>query len=329
MKMRLTEANINEIFFERHFPENFNSSNGLEESKAQIQTHLGNAALHEIWFDGVHVCYGNMHLHEDLSVRIESDSPIIEMHFGLSGYRQVSMAHSKQQFSFNAKQHNIFYMPSFDGYFESGKQPTTNEFLEVHFTEDYFRRFLYSDTGMLKDMAARMDNKQISILNKKNMFITNRMELIVQELLHCNKTGILKRLFLESKVLELLVLQIEQFESVNDIKNNNAVKAYDIEKLHYAKHLLELNISNPCSLIDLAHKAGLNDFKLKKGFKTLFGTTVFGYLHELRMQEAKRLLLEYKKPIHEIAAYCGYEYVQHFTTAFKKKFGITPGKMKN
>ncbi|MFT4016884.1 MAG: helix-turn-helix transcriptional regulator [Agriterribacter sp.] len=75
----------------------------------------------------------------------------------------------------------------------------------------------------------------------------------------------------------------------------------------------------------MAHKVGINDLKLKSGFKALFGNTVFGYLHALRMQKANELLQQNELTISEIAAYCGYEYVQHFITAFKKNYGVTPG----
>jgi AraC-like DNA-binding protein len=106
------------------------------------------------------------------------------------------------------------------------------------------------------------------------------------------------------------------------------IKHYDLDKLHIAKTLLEQNITTPCSLHELAKRAGLNEFKLKRGFKELFGTTVFGYLHEQRMVISKRMLLE-NMSVTEVSEYCGYTYVQSFITAFRKKYGITPDKFKN
>jgi AraC-like DNA-binding protein len=81
-------------------------------------------------------------------------------------------------------------------------------------------------------------------------------------------------------------------------------------------------------LRELSRLVGLNQFKLKKGFKALFGCSVFGHLHARRMEEAKRLLLERNTPIGEVARYCGYQYVQHFSTAFRKKYGVTPGSLR-
>src|SRR5436189_818415 len=112
------------------------------------------------------------------------------------------------------------------------------------------------------------------------------MRIIINELLCCDKAGTVKRLFWQSKILELLMLQIEQMEEAN--KPLSSIKYYDIEKLQEAKLIVENNLVTPYSLKTLAHKVGLNDFKLKRGFKELFGYTVFGYLRELRMQEARK-----------------------------------------
>jgi AraC-like DNA-binding protein len=73
---------------------------------------------------------------------------------------------------------------------------------------------------------------------------------------------------------------------------------------------------------------GLNDFKLKKGFKELFGTTVFSYLNELKMDYAKRLILDEKKTIYEVAMTLGYSEPHHFYAAFKRRFGYSPGELK-
>ncbi len=60
----------------------------------------------------------------------------------------------------------------------------------------------------------------------------------------------------------------------------------------------------------------------------MFGTTVFGYLFDYKMQLAKQYLLDTEKPISEVALLCGYEYVSHFSTAFKRKYGFSPLEMR-
>lgn len=69
---------------------------------------------------------------------------------------------------------------------------------------------------------------------------------------------------------------------------------------------------------------GINEYDLKKGFKEQFGRTVFGYLGEQRMSLAYELLKTKTQTIGEISSVVGYKNPQHFSSAFKKRFGLSP-----
>jgi len=84
----------------------------------------------------------------------------------------------------------------------------------------------------------------------------------------------------------------------------------------------------PPSLTELAKIAGINDFKLKQGFKEQFNATVFGYLADYKLSQARHLLLDKNYSIKAAAEELGYSSVQHFNTAFKKKFGTPPGRLR-
>jgi AraC family transcriptional regulator, transcriptional activator of the genes for pyochelin and ferripyochelin receptors len=86
------------------------------------------------------------------------------------------------------------------------------------------------------------------------------------------------------------------------------------------------DLENPPSLLELAKLVGLNDYKLKSGFRHVFGTTVFGYLHQQRMQQAYRLLTTSDLTVTEVANQVGYTSLSAFSTAFKKFFGISPSR---
>lgn len=101
-----------------------------------------------------------------------------------------------------------------------------------------------------------------------------------------------------------------------------------MECLHWIRDYIDLHYDEPCPIIDLARKAGINQMKLKNGFKELFNTTVFGYLSDVRMQEAKRLLLDEKMYVGEVADRVGYKYPHHFTAAFRKRFGVLPREVR-
>ena len=60
----------------------------------------------------------------------------------------------------------------------------------------------------------------------------------------------------------------------------------------------------------------------------MYGFTIFVYRTQVRMQEAKNLLLEGKLSVTDIAGTCGYSNASKFSAAFKKCFGFTPSEWK-
>jgi AraC family transcriptional regulator, transcriptional activator of the genes for pyochelin and ferripyochelin receptors len=102
----------------------------------------------------------------------------------------------------------------------------------------------------------------------------------------------------------------------------------DVECLYQVKDLLLADFEQKLSLKELSRKAGVNEFKLKKGFKYLFGDSVFAYRHGIRMEKAKIILLETKLPVHDIAYMTGFEYPEDFQKAFKKYWGFTPAELR-
>ncbi|MEO0334383.1 MAG: helix-turn-helix domain-containing protein [Bacteroidota bacterium] len=61
----------------------------------------------------------------------------------------------------------------------------------------------------------------------------------------------------------------------------------------------------------------------------MFGTTVFGYLLERKIVQARDMLLEEKdKTIAEVSEQCSYQYASHFTAAFKRRCGVPPSQLK-
>jgi AraC-like DNA-binding protein len=88
--------------------------------------------------------------------------------------------------------------------------------------------------------------------------------------------------------------------------------------------LLVARLSHPPSLIELARLAGINDCKLKSGFRQVFGTTVFGYLHDCRMERSRQLLEAGEMTVTEAARAVGFVSRGRFAAAFKRRFGVNP-----
>ena len=84
----------------------------------------------------------------------------------------------------------------------------------------------------------------------------------------------------------------------------------------------------PPTTKELATILGTNEFKLKQSFKAYHGYSVYEYVIKLRMDYARKLLLDTQLSILDIAHKIGYSNQQYFSTAFKKEYAITPGQLR-
>lgn len=151
------------------------------------------------------------------------------------------------------------------------------------------------------------------------------MNTVLQQILHCPYQGMVKRAYLESKAIELIALVLDREIAIGQGEAKTvSLKPEQLERIHYAKEILLRDLSNPPCLEELARQAGLNDFILKKGFREVFDTTVFGVLQAHRLELAKQLLAERSISTTEISRMVGYASPNSFARSFKHKFGFTP-----
>ncbi|EJL73670.1 helix-turn-helix transcriptional regulator [Chryseobacterium populi] len=152
-------------------------------------------------------------------------------------------------------------------------------------------------------------------------YMTVEMHMILKEILSYSKKGVLQKLFIEAKIIKLLILIFEQFSEKNTIentpKNPTIIKKYIDENYH-----------KPITVEKIAKVIGINQNTIRKEFKAQYHTTISSYISDLRMLKAKKLIIKKDILIKEIAIECGYDYVQNFTRAFKKKFGVSPEKLR-
>jgi AraC-like DNA-binding protein len=201
--------------------------------------------------------------------------------------------------------------------------------VEIELSLEFLRKTFNNDLEVLGEFGRNIEKNHPAIMGNRSFPITPAMKHVLAQIQNCNFKGTLKRLFIEAKVIELLTLQIEQVNTLQQSKK--ALKQSDVDKLNEIRLLLLQNIHSPYSIEELAKTAGMNRTKLQEGFKALFGTTIFGFITDVRLDEA-RLQIQDKSlafTISEIAAMTGYKNPQHFTAAFKRKFGFLPKDLKS
>lgn len=154
---------------------------------------------------------------------------------------------------------------------------------------------------------------------------TPAIQGIAQQIINCPFQGVTKKIYLNGKIFELIALQLAAILE-NEVKTQTLprLKPDTVARIHHARDILHCRLQNPPSLLELGQIIGVSDRTLRRGFRQLFGTTVFGYLMQRRMEKAEKLLREGNCSVAEVANLVGYSHLGLFATVFKRQYGISP-----
>ena len=300
------------------------SENGIRENQTAFKSEFGKGYYKEIAFEGVHIGFGNVFLKDQVKLFFESDLETVEMHFALKGKSNVCASSFKNNVRFQDHQHNIVYAKGICG--EIVWESKELQLCEINLSPSFFNKFLPEDNGLFEKFRTSIEKGDSNLITQQHYHINHQMYEIIDGIMNCRRQGIFKKMYLEAKVIELLLLQLEQFSEQDSY--HTSLKKKDIDKMYEVRNFMLNNISDTSSLMELAHRFGTNDFMLKKGFKEVFGTTVFGFWKEVKMEEARQLILQQGKSVQEVAEALGYSNARHFSTAFKKIYGVSPSTLK-
>lgn len=164
---------------------------------------------------------------------------------------------------------------------------------------------------------------------KKNYFHIGYYNLAIAEcihhVIHNSYEGLVRRVFLHSKALELIALKIYQYqEEKRKGEKFMLLEGKDIEMVVQAKKIQASTIKNPPTIRELARRIGTNENKLKQNFKKVYHKTINESLTEERLNYAKLLLAAHELNIKQISLEIGYKNPSHFSKLFKARFGILP-----
>ncbi|MHC5937287.1 helix-turn-helix transcriptional regulator [Nostoc sp.] len=196
---------------------------------------------------------------------------------------------------------------------------------------------IHMDSNVLKTFFPTADGEilpQLRLLAKGDDWqtlvypeITPTIQGVVQQIINCPYHGVTKRMYLQAKVLELMTLQLTPILAYQEgLQPSPRLKSQTIARIHHAREILHSDLENPPLLVELAQMVGISDRTLRHGFQELFGTTVFRYLTDKRMEWAENLLRQGNITVAEVAHQVGYCEQGRFASAFKRRFGIIPSE---
>jgi AraC-like DNA-binding protein len=154
--------------------------------------------------------------------------------------------------------------------------------------------------------------------------VTPEMRAIIDRIEGCPFHGSLKRVYLEGKVLELLALRLAQLAGAELPRSTRVFSWRHLERLHEARAIVAGKMECPPSLRDLSREVAMSPTVLKRGFREVFGETVFEHLRNLRLRRASEMLARRGTSVKEAAFAVGYASLSHFAKAFREQYGSSP-----
>ncbi len=205
----------------------------------------------------------------------------------------------------------------------NGKMTTVDVF-SFHFTSSFLHQFTHN---------VKLSSRKDDILAFKHPHAFTKVfplcpkkRNVLDALLNHSYNGAMENIFVNAKVHELLLYSLD---CLVDEKEEGFVCKFlsddrSKESIHQAREILLQHIGDPLTIKELSRKVAMNECYLKKGFKEIFGTTIFDFYQQQRMEHAKYLLYEKALSVTDVSALLGYSSISHFSAAFKKHTGLKP-----
>lgn len=266
---------------------------------------------------------------QTMTIDFEVEKAPLEFSFCVSGETRGFFADTTQgrsdEFYSNTGSCKISWFPQSKGTMTYQAQKRVCS-LSIQIDPRFIQTFFESDSREIDTCLQFMRQASLNNHYFRHASMTPSMKTAVCQILNCPYQGVTRRIYMESKALELIALQIVELDLFQTIRvTTPSMKPSDRERIHQAREILISSLTTtPPSLIELSRTVGLTHTKLNQGFKEIFGTTVFSYLRQQRLEYGRLLLEEGQLNISETAYAAGFSSPSHFARFFLDHFGIQP-----
>ena len=245
----------------------------------------------------------------------------LQFHFCLKGHMNFKYNQGSYTFPLNEDHSILLYNPAKELPIDVELSPNT-WLVSVLISITKFHALFSSDADHIPFLSSENSAKKYY----DNLPFTSSIAVVLSQVLQSKIHDSIKALYIKGKVYELLSLYFNKSEDPSVEQCPFLVDEENVRKIRKAKEIVLERMTDPPSLENLAVEIGLSLKKLKEGFKELYGDTIYAYLLDHKMEEARRMLNSQKYNVNEVGLKLGYSTASHFIAAFKKKYGTTPKK---
>jgi AraC-like DNA-binding protein len=324
MHIRTTTREAREPLFDHHLtPE---SPDRIEEFVLTDDSELGRGDRRFLVLDGMVITRRRHTILRDFDLWNEQEVPTITLRFCLQGEVHARMHGTEVRTG--TGRHDVLYTPD-RAYVHVLRRNSIHDIVEVYLTQEYFSVLTERYPELLEAYLSHLYRHEPFRLAESGLRILPQMRSAIYQILNNHEYGPLDRVIIDANVTELLALQLRQFDQREAVTvRSEDLSRNAVEQMVEARDRVLASMGDPPTLAELARQVGTNEFSLKRNFKSVFGTTVYGLLLDHKLEHARVLILDTDRPLAEIAREVGYTHPSHFSTAFKKKYGDSPSSLR-
>jgi AraC-like DNA-binding protein len=283
-----------------------------------IPEYLGKGKLSRLLSNGSYGIYSNeLQLAKNVPLSGRTEGPIYTLQFCMGSDMAWQEEESNTQLHLQSGQGSFSFIADV---LETCEYQTGEHYkgFRINFSNSKLER-------MVEEFGIKIDTFSQKKMNFSMSYfeIEPECKIVIEQISRCRYKKAIRHLYIESKVYELFAYCMDALQ--NKLKSNAlSLSKNDIENLKKAKEIVDNHISNPITLEKLSRMVYLNEYKLKTGFKVLFGKPVYAYLLDKRMEYARLLLEKRAFHVYEVAEMAGYSDSGSFSKAFFKRYGYRP-----
>jgi len=189
-----------------------------------------------------------------------------------------------------------------------------------------FRPDFYESTkDRYPQLASRFfnNNDVHSLLMKSDA----ETEYLHYQILRSLKSNRYSGLLMDSLVYEIVELALGKLSHEESFENvPTSMKKNHLETVERARDYINENYTRDLSLTEIADNSYVSPFHFSRIFKTFTSYSPHQYLIDTRLKNAEVLVRNTDLPITEICLSSGFASLEHFSSAFSRKFGLSPSK---
>ena len=269
--------------------------------------------------NGFHLLHFQNNSREITNFHRDVERSSIQMHFCLEGNSNFSFNNGNYVLNLLDKHCILLYNPQQDLPIHLDIPPGGN-LISILVSIKKLHSLFSKEAGYIPFLSEDNMNKKYYEDNLMKPAVLS----ILKQIINLKKESATRELYIKGKIYELLSVHFQKDEISDDEYCPFLVDEGEILKIRKAKDIITSRITNPPSLNQLANEVGLSLKKLKEGFKQIYGDTVYSFLFNYKMEQAREMLESNQYNVNEVGSKIGYSMASHFISAFKKKFGTTP-----